>query len=134
VPSLTNTDSDSPSASSVTSTKKPSRREPAPEGYQDVVDKYFELFTAARGVPPEFDGSPAAAMQRFVRKFGRDKAIDKLERVFAPGAFYRDKATINDIASNPDRYTSPPTTGPKSTVMRQQAWTRPDGDAEEVCR
>ena len=76
----------------------------------DVIERYHSLFQSARGEKPVLNGAAIAAMNRFVRDLGRDKAINVLERVFAPeNTWWRTKATIVDIATNPDKYAAPPT-------------------------
>jgi hypothetical protein len=92
------------------SVKKSRAKKPAPDGYLDVVERYFQLFEEARQERPAFNGRAVAAMNRFVRECGRDKAIEKLERVYATSNWWRGRANIVDIASNPDKYTTPPTT------------------------
>ena len=91
------------------SVKKGKPKKPAPDGYLDVLERYSVLFEAARGEKPILNGAAIAATLRFVRDLGRDRAIEKLERVYATeNTFWRTKATIIDIARDPDKYTSPP--------------------------
>ncbi len=91
----------------------------APERYADVVARYHELYEPARGEPPTFGSRQGAAVKQLMKaKGGADGAIAVLEKVYAPGSWWRDKATIVQIASDPDKYTGAPAGRKAPAVQR----------------
>ena len=78
-------------------------------GFLAVRNAYFEAFESARGEKPLFDSADGRAIHRLIDKCAGDatRAVGIIRKVYAPGSWWRDKATIRTIATDPQKCTSP---------------------------
>lgn len=107
--------------SSTTGKRKPPKKSTeAPERYAEVVARYHELYETARGEKPTFGSRQGGAVKQLMAaKGGAAGAIATLEKAYAPGSWWRDKATIVQIAGDPDKFTtSPPSARRAAAVQR----------------
>jgi hypothetical protein len=74
-----------------------------PSGYARATQAYFQSFEAARSKKPTFGEIQGKAIKKLIASLGADETIALIARVYAPGSWWRDKATICSIAADPDK-------------------------------
>lgn len=77
--------------------------------HAEATKVYFECFEAARGRKPVFRSREGKAVKELLAALGKDETLARLRRIYAAGAYWREKVTITGIASDPDKYDQPPT-------------------------
>jgi Helix-turn-helix domain len=71
--------------------------------HQEITKIYFELYEAARGQKPPFDGRDGKAVGELLKKCGRADSEHALRSAFAD-TWWRSKITIRTIASEPAKF------------------------------
>jgi hypothetical protein len=68
-----------------------------------VTQAYFACFTEARGARPTFTDRDGAAVKQLIRVAGTDRAEQAIRNAFSD-TYWKGKATISTIASDPSRH------------------------------
>lgn len=101
--------------------QKPATR----EGFQATVDLYHRLFVEARGRKPSYSTADFAEVNRALDSHGVDVMREAIEGAFADHGFWRSKATLRQIAKDPDRFRGLAMGGgaakPSGTLQREGA-------------
>lgn len=85
---------------------------------EDLKSIYTDRFEAVRGEPPKIKDQERHFLMLLDKCDGSlDAATKVLDRVYAPGSRWRDKATIAMIAKDPDMYAARP-------AAKQVGWKR----------
>lgn len=71
--------------------------------HTQLVEYYFEQFTAARGVKPPFDGRDGKAAKTLLGQCGLEGARNAVRGAFSD-EWWRTKATIRSIAAEPAKF------------------------------
>lgn len=71
--------------------------------YVETVRAYFEAYKGARGVTPVFRSREGAAVKRMIAAIGVDKSKEAIRGAYSD-PFWKPKATILTIASDPSRH------------------------------
>lgn len=106
-----------PDESPVSKTKPKRTRRPVTEqdpSYPQVVATWFQLFEKHKGAKPVFNGGKDGRhVKALLEAFGGDigKITNVFENAFADAWWAKNRATLADLASNPNRFLTAPLPG-----------------------
>lgn len=100
----------------------------ATEDFQRITHTYFACFTEARGERPTFSASDGTAVKRLIKAAGVERAEQAIRAAFSD-SYWRSKATIATIASDPSRHLGAANGSTRSTLQADSGF---EGHGKEI--